>query len=87
MRDEEKKGRLLHDIQKEITINGNTNMKKQEETWITRLRIGNTRLNSGLHTINKHQHGLYSYCKETENAKLIFLEWKIIQKKEKSLRE
>ncbi len=72
--DKEVKGRHLYNIHKEVTASKISGLERQEETWFSRLRMGHTSLNSGLHIIGKHQTGVCTNCGVIENVKHILLD-------------
>lgn len=71
--DQEKKGRHLYRIQKEVIVKKYSALSRQEENMITRLRIGHTSLNGCLKIIGKHETGLCTHCGEEENVEHILL--------------
>lgn len=66
--DQEERGRHLYSLQKKVGIRWSGELKRREEVWITRLRIGHTGLNSGLHIVGKHQTGACMHCGEREGV-------------------
>lgn len=71
--DKGEKGRHLYSIQQTVTVKKISSLSRQEETWFTRLRLGHTGLNSGLHIMGKHETGMCPYCTETETVKHVLL--------------
>lgn len=83
--DQEKKGRHLYSIQKEVIGKKYSGLSRQEENMITRLRIGHTSLNGCLRIIGKHQTGLCTHCGEVENVEHILLRCRKYSEKRKEL--
>lgn len=83
--DQEKKGRHLYSIQKEVIGKKYSGLSRQEENMITRLRIGHTSLNGCLRIIGKHQTGLCTHCGEVENVEHILLRYRKYSEKRKEL--
>ncbi|ROL43138.1 hypothetical protein DPX16_1776 [Anabarilius grahami] len=79
--DQEKKGRHLYSIQKEVIGKEYSGLSRQEENMITRLRIGHTSLNGCLRIIGKH--GLCTHCGEVENVEHILLRCRKYSEKRK----
>ena len=71
--DLEERGRHLYNLQKKVDIGRSGELKRREEVWITRLRIGHTGLNSGLQIVGKHQTGTCMHCGEREGVEHVLL--------------
>lgn len=61
-------GRHLYNIQKDVGRMRLTGRNTLEDSIISRLRLGHTRLNKTLQLIGKHPTGLCEYCQEEESV-------------------
>ena len=74
-REEERKGRWLHRIQRKVCVMRSTGRTRKEETIISRLGFVHARLNSRptLFKIGKHNPGRCEYCNEEETLEHVML--------------
>ena len=63
----------LYSIQRKVGAMRRTGRNRKEETVISRLRFGHTRLNSNLFKIGKHQTGSCDFCGQEETVKHVLL--------------
>lgn len=68
--DKEKKGRHLHNIQKEMSRSKCSYFK---QTWFTHMSIGHTGLNGSLKIIHKHPTGICEFCGVREDVECVLL--------------
>jgi hypothetical protein len=68
-----RKGRWLNRIQRIVGVMRSTGRTRKEETIISRLHFGHTRLNSTLFKIGKHNLGRCEYCNEEEVLEHVML--------------
>ena len=66
------KGRWLYRIKRIVGVIRSTGRTRKEETIISRLRFGHTRLNSTLFKIGKHNSGRCEYCNEEETLEHVY---------------
>ncbi|XP_027861616.1 uncharacterized protein LOC114137195 [Xiphophorus couchianus] len=71
--EEDRTGRWLYSIQRKVGAMRRTGQNRKEETVISRLRFGHTRLNSNLFKIGKHRTGSCDFCGQEETVKHVLL--------------
>lgn len=71
--EKEHTGRWFYSIQRRVGMMRNTGKTRREETIISRLRFGHTRLNGTLFKMGKHNSGRCEFCQEEETIEHVML--------------
>ena len=69
----EVKGRQLYSIQKQVGNGRSVFRNRKEDTIVSRIRIGHTRLNYSLFKIGKHDTGKCNYCDQAETIEHVLI--------------
>ena len=67
------KGRQMYSIQKQVGDGRSVFRNRKEDTIISRIRIGHTRLNHSLFKIGKHKTGKCNYCNQAETIEHVLI--------------